>query len=161
MAVVLGSEGRREADLQFALFTEKYGKIYAKARSARKITSKLHPHLQVGFLARVRLVEKNEPLIIDALSAGRVSAGADDLHRLEKLLPEWHPEEDLWNGLMEQDFSWIKILQILGWDPALSVCMLCGARAPEHFSLSAQQYYCLRCSPGLAVPEDVPLFRFT
>src|SRR6185437_12838312 len=132
-AIVLNKEPLRDQDGRYSLFTERFGKVIGKATSSRKITSKLAPHLEPGTLARVRFIEQKGTQIVDALKVDRLPHSYLDLRFLSALLPEGQPEENLWELLAKQPFSWVDALQILGWDPSDAVCMGCGAAAISHF----------------------------
>jgi len=56
-AFVLGNKGNGEMDAITTLFTRDFGKVIAKAKSAKKITSKLNGHLQPLNFVNCRLVE--------------------------------------------------------------------------------------------------------
>ena len=57
--VVLDRVSSREADLRVTLYTRDLGKIIAKVKSGRAITSKLAPHLEPLNFVRLRIIEKN------------------------------------------------------------------------------------------------------
>lgn len=145
-AIILDREPWGDLDLRISLFTRKFGKLNAKAKSARKITSKLSGHLNVGDLVGVRLVEKKGLQIVDALRKARSDASCGDLQKLSGLLAEAEPDSELWPLIMAERFDWSRILKILGWDPKNAFCELCGNSAPIAFSLPDQQFFCAGCS---------------
>jgi recombinational DNA repair protein (RecF pathway) len=151
-AVVLDKEARNDVDARYSLFTERYGKIAAKATSSRKIVSKLAGHLEPGMLAAVRIIEQHGTRVVDALAAGRVGAPIADLAALNQLLPEWQPEHDLWSELGHGSFSWSRTLAILGWDPHGAVCAQCNMlnRPARHFYLARQEFFCTPCAATFA-----------
>jgi len=114
----------------------------AKAKSSRKITSKLAPHLEPGIVAKVRFIETKGTQLIDALKAERVALPLGDLHFLSQLLPDAEPEPALWELLSEGNFTWTAALAILGWDPAEAECVECGAQHPMYFYITRQEFYC-------------------
>ncbi len=71
-----------EVDARYSFFTERYGKIRAKAKSSRKIVSKLAGHLEPGTLASVRIIEQHGTQVIDALKIARVPIGMRSLAAL-------------------------------------------------------------------------------
>ena len=72
-AVVLDKEFTYDAHVRVHLFTKECGKIVAKATSARKITSKLGPHLEPLLVSTVRYVQQRGlPQLIDALRVSRL-----------------------------------------------------------------------------------------
>lgn len=177
-AIVLDKEGRsKDADARYSLFTERYGKIAATATSSRKITSKLAGHLEPGTLAAIRIVEQRGTRLVDALAERHFSGeqaeqkkspSLADLAALNRILPEWQPEEELWKMVsgtifsaaekMVPDtiFSWSRVLAILGWDPRGAVCAQCSttthANAPQaarpirHFYIPRQEFFCTPCA---------------
>ena len=58
-ALVLDKEILGELDYRVFLYTQQLGKIAAKVRSGRRITSKLAPHLEPLNFIQARLIEKN------------------------------------------------------------------------------------------------------
>ena len=56
--LVLDKESRKESDIVVTIYTKKLGLIFGNAASARKIASKLGPHLEPLNLVRLRLVKK-------------------------------------------------------------------------------------------------------
>ena len=67
-AVVLDKETSGDLDIRVSMFTKKFGKLKVRAKSARRIVSKLSPHLEPGNVAQVRIIEKS------ASSCGRAEA---------------------------------------------------------------------------------------
>ena len=69
---MLGNKISKEIDAQIVLYTRDFGKVLAKAKSARKMTSKLNGHLQPLNFINARLIEKT-PVgrfqVVDALTA--------------------------------------------------------------------------------------------
>jgi recombinational DNA repair protein (RecF pathway) len=144
-AIVLRREVQGEADTRVSLFLKRFGKLTAKAKSARKITSKLSSHLEPGMVSEVRLVEKNDMLVTDALKSARVSLTSADLYFLDKLLGEADPDPVLWELVRNGDFSWERALQMLGWDPTEALCEKCEG-APAAFHIARQSFFCAACS---------------
>ncbi|MCR4327971.1 MAG: DNA repair protein RecO [Patescibacteria group bacterium] len=144
-AVVLRREPQGEADSRISFFTKKYGKLVAKARSARKITSKLSAHLEPGMVSEIRLVEKNGMLIVDALKRKKLSLAPATLYFLDRILAEADPDMDLWQMLQSDSFSWHSVLGLLGWDPKSAVCGSCAA-LPSSFHIGRQDFLCVSCS---------------
>ncbi len=143
----------RELDLRLSLFTKKFGKIKARARSARKITSKLAGHLQVGDLVQVRIVEKQGLQVVDALKKIRLPLSPHDLGLLDGLLPEFQPEAELWRLLGGEELPWRRVLKVLGWDPDHAHCRICQDAAVI-FDPRSQDFFCARCASKL-VPDAV------
>lgn len=70
-AIILGREDLNEFDSRVDLYTKNHGRLKAKAKSIRKSTSKLAGHLEPLMLSRVRLVDKNDILVVDSLAMDR------------------------------------------------------------------------------------------
>jgi recombinational DNA repair protein (RecF pathway) len=141
-AFVLKKDPLGDLDGRYTLFTKRFGKIMAKAKSSRKITSKLAPHLEPGIVAKVRFIETKGTQLIDALKSEHVALPLADLHFLSQLLPDAEPEPALWELLTGGDFSWAAALAILGWDPEGAECMDCSAKHPTYFYIARQEFYC-------------------
>ncbi len=155
-AVVLTREPAGERDSAVVLWTEHFGKLVVKAKSARKITSKLSAHLEPCTVNSVRLVERrgNGLIVADAFRHGRVQANASDLAKLERILAENEPSSDLWLLLTARDFSWPETLRIFGWDPMLATCDTCGQSKPTCFHLNRQIYSCANCWPRWQISQN-------
>ncbi len=141
-AIVLKKDPLGDMDGRYTLFTKRFGRIMAKAKSSRKITSKLAPHLEPGIVAKVRFIETKGTQLIDALKSGRVPLSLSDLHFLSQLLPDAEPEPALWELLTGENFNWTVALAILGWDPADAECVECGTKHPTYFYIARQEFYC-------------------
>ena len=135
-----------DLDLRVSVFTRDFGKLRAKAKSARKITSKLAGHLQPGFLVRLRIIEKNGLQIVDALKMGSIRTSVQELERLDGLLPEMEPEPELWPSVSAGELRWPPTLKILGWDPARAECARCGGSRVSAFRASNQDFFCAACA---------------
>ena len=144
-AIVLTKDAHGDLDARVSLFTKKFGKLRAKVKSARKITSKLSPHLEPGNLVRTRLVERNGLQVVDALKSRALGVPGMDLEHLSYLLAEAQPDQKLWNILSAYAFEWPRILAILGWDPAETLCEKCGDATPDYFHRSSQEFFCTPC----------------
>jgi recombinational DNA repair protein (RecF pathway) len=145
-AIVLRKYPQGDLDGRYTLFTERFGKLTGKAKSSRKITSKLAPHLEPGTLLKARFIEAHGTQIIDALKDGVIALPLLDMHFLSMLLPEGQPEPELWHELTEEgQFSWRNTLAILGWDPEGAICITCNARPGKHFYVPRQEFFCDTC----------------
>lgn len=144
-AIVLAKEPSGDLDVRVTLFTRHFGKLKTKAKSARKIVSKLSGHLEPGFLTRVRLIEKNGLQVVDALKGGACAVHPRDLHFLEKILAEGEPEQKIWHMVLDGKIDWYEILRTLGWDPSFAHCVSCGAPKPVFFGYRDQEFFCRDC----------------
>ena len=161
-ALVLGVKDFAEFDKFISLYTKELGKVFAKARGARKITSKLMGHLQPLDFTRVRLVEKNGFQITDALTfkkMGRTLESLAMVKLVEEMTLELQPDHNLWNFLKKnKKFSNKDLLSILGFDPAFADCGVCSARRPEFFSKTEQIFLCKYCA-SKAPKNEIILYQ--
>ncbi len=148
-AIILNREPVGELDARLSVFTKKFGKFAAKAKSVSRITSKLAGHLEAGNLADVRIVEKNGLQIADALKKRRLDVAPADLYHLDLILAEAEPEPQLWRELVGGGFSWGAALRILGWDPKEAACGLCHKGKPAVFGIREQEFFCRSCASKL------------
>lgn len=153
-AVVLNAYPNGDMDLRVSLFTRKFGKLVAKVKSAKKITSKLAGHLQPGDLSRVRLVEKGGLQAVDALKSSRLGTAPLNLYFLDRVLHEAEPDPELWQVVagspdagVGAGLDWRRILKILGWDPAEAFCRACRGQA-NYFYPRDQEFFCAACLPA-------------
>ncbi|MEI6627075.1 MAG: DNA repair protein RecO [bacterium] len=70
--IVLKKDVYREIDEQYTIFTPEHGKILAVVKSAKKITSKLHPHLE--------LFVKVDLMLANGAQVDRVASVQGDTH---------------------------------------------------------------------------------
>ncbi len=154
-AVILNREPVGDLDLRLSIFTKRFGKFVAKAKSARKITSKLAGHLQPGNLVDARIVEKNGLQIVDVLKKLRLSIAPADLHRLNLILAEAEPDLRLWRELVSGEFGWPEVLKILGWDPSVARCGACNSAEKLAFSIPGQDFFCGNCVSKLDQNEVI------
>ncbi|MDO8504948.1 MAG: recombination protein O N-terminal domain-containing protein [Candidatus Liptonbacteria bacterium] len=144
-AIVLEKDPQGELDERVSVFTKRFGKFSAKVKSSRKITSKLSPHLEPGNLIRVRLVEKGNLQIVDALKSERLNSPPAFFYLLNRILAEGEPDTELWKALISGEANWKKILGILGWDPMHASCENCGRPGAASFHLASQSFFCGNC----------------
>ena len=153
-AIVLDRLANGDLDSRVVFFTKEFGKLVAKAKSARKITSKLSSHLEPGTLIQVRLVEKNGLQVADALKTSRLSIPPRDLFVAGELLAEAEPEPGLWELFIGGKFSWWQALQVLGWDPDFASCSGCSGTTAL-FHIKTQEFFCAACASKLPKEEVV------
>jgi len=153
-ALILDREAVGDVDSRIVLYTELLGKVTARATAARKIVSKLGSHLEPLRFGQIRLVEKNGMRIADALTEAVFQKSTNDLERLELLevcrliaevVPEKHPDADLWELIVSRRLLGREILKTLGFDPVHARCDVCHTPAPKHFLLREHHYVCARC----------------
>lgn len=151
-AMVLDREDSNEIDNRFHIYAKGFGKIVARGKSTRKITSKLSGHLEPGNIVKARFIEKNGLQVVDALKVSSIKYQVSDLYFLNKLLPEGDFDFQIWCELLGnlstgsgREFSWQRMLKILGWDSEHGVCSVCGDEGVCSFSLRGQEFFCERC----------------
>ncbi len=158
-ALVLDVEDSAEFDKFVILYTKELGKVSAKARGARKITSKLTGHLQVLDFTRVRLVEKNGFQVADALTFKKMERSPESLAAVKfvkEMTFELQSDHDLWNLLKKnKKFSNKDLLSVLGFNPAFAECGVCSAKKPEIFSKTEQIFLCKRCASKVPKNEII------
>lgn len=155
-AIVLDREDANGFDSRYSIYAKGFGKFFAKATSARKITSKLAPHLEPGNLVRIRVVGNGHFQVVDVLKDSKISVATSDLYLLNQLLPEHDFEFGVWQVLTEgspsskarsgrEPFDWKRVLKVLGWDPEHAVCEVCTEAKPFYFDIGTQGFFCEKC----------------
>lgn len=166
-ALTLDIEESGEMDKRIHLYAKNLGRIAAKAKSARKITSKLACQLEPLNLIRARLIEKNGFQIVDAVVFKKFHksfAAVRFARFLKEMTPELQPDKKLWlaakksfEDLKAGGFSYAPVLEALGFAPVFAECAGClrTARASggtNYFFPKEQIFLCGRC--GLKAPQD-------
>lgn len=150
-AIVLDKEWIGEAHARVHLFTKDWGRVTARAVSARKITSKLGAHLEPLNVITVRLIQKNHlPQAVDALRTDKLSFNEfSGLRLVKELALEYEQDNGLWEILRHPARSpryARNILAILGYDPRFAACAWCE-QAPGYFSFGGLSFACAACLP--------------
>jgi len=151
-AVVLDRFPNGDLNGRVVFLTKRFGKLVGRAKSIRKITSKLSGHLQPGNLVQVRMIEKNGLQVVDALKKERLGLSLPELRFLGEILSEAEPEFVIWEMLVGGKFSWNDVLRILGWDPNFSSCGFCYG-STEIFHPRTQEFFCKNCAFKLPASE--------
>lgn len=145
-ALVLDKESSGEQDARVFLFTRDLGLIFAKITSARKATSKLNGHLEPLDLAQVRLIEKNQPQVADALKIGQLSKNfLGTLRLIKELNVAGQPDLSLWDAIKNDRLSDRLVLKLAGFDPNFAKCQTCNRTAKLNFSVPHLDYFCSFC----------------
>lgn len=144
-AIILDSTPINDLDLKVCVLTNNWGKIETRTKSSRKITSKLRGHLEPANLVVSRIVFKNDFQLVDALKQKNLNLNIYDLFLLNKILPPLEAENEIYLMLKNNEFSWYKILKILGWDPRQAYCLRCKKSQPEIFYIPSQDFFCKKC----------------
>ena len=165
-AIVLDTE---DADLDriFFLYTSGLGKIRAKAKSARKITSKLAGHLEPLSMTKVRLIEKNGFQIVDAILIRRFDASPQAIELLQfikEMTFETLQDKKIWltlkksfEEIKEDRFSLKPLLGMLGFAPDFAACAVCKNKAIKYFSPKEQVFFCSACARKIGKNEVVSI----
>lgn len=161
-----------EADEQVLLYTEEFGTIKARAKSIRKITSKVSSQLQPLSFSRVRLIRRNgnegryailDALRDDTLPRFRPEESAHLLpiaQLIASMAYEWEVDGELWKYLedivrnpkplkhMQRD-----ILAFLGFDAEHASCMVCGSKPVKAFYARRHEFVCESCASKMPQSE--------
>lgn len=148
-AVVLDKEDLGDQDARVFLFTKNLGRITAKIKSAKKITSKLNGHLEPLNIISARLIENGDGRgfqIVDALKEGAVSVVfLNSLRLIKDLSADGDPDLWLWglvkNGNLEEKL----VLAALGFDPEFARCANCERTSDLVFFVKDLDYFCKNC----------------
>ncbi len=160
-AVVLRRRRAREADAIYLLYTEKLGKVTAKARGVTKTESRLAGILQPYNHIHVILYSKHDqqdiltitqaslvrhhPSIQNSLTKLSLAACAAEL--LDACTPDAEAAHSLWTLLTKLLAYWdehdasqaqlaafaLRVLQLTGFEPHLSSCAACGRENCDHW----------------------------
>jgi recombinational DNA repair protein (RecF pathway) len=165
-AIILDIEDRDDLDRVITLYTKDFGRIKARAKSIKKITSKLAGHLMSGNIVSIRLIERGEGgnfQILDALSERppRISLELMKfLDVLNKVSPLGLPDLGLWyeseRAISQDDFGparYRRILADLGIDIDSAVCAECGDPHVAYFVPGDVTFLCADSVKKLKVIE--------
>jgi DNA repair protein RecO len=161
-ALVLDIDDVGELDRLVYFYTPTLGKVVAKARSARKITSKLASHLQPLGFSKVRLVEKNGVQVVDALLLRRLAKSREAVEFcqfIKEMTFENQPDRKLWllvrksfDDIKNGGFSYRPLIEALGFGPNFARCSICQNKNVSYFSIKEQVFFCKRCA--LKTPKN-------
>lgn len=175
-ALVLDKEDSGDLDARIILYTEDLGKIIAKAKSVKRITSKLNGHLEPLNFIQVRLVEKNGFQIVDALTIANSANFKENPAVFFRLLNfikffkemtfDLQPDRKLWLAMKEIVANWLiyqkkekaiyrLIIKILGFDPAHAACVFCRGKEINFFSPEDYIFFCAKCAIKIPKKEIV------
>jgi DNA repair protein RecO (recombination protein O) len=154
--IVLDRKDYGEIDSRITLYTQELGKITPRAKSARKINSRLSAHLEPLTFGKFRIIEKNGFQIVDALAEKnfKLEFNQDNLKikkiisifsLISELVDYQQPEPDLWNLLASNQIFGSKILKVLGFDPTHATCINCAKPKPKIFIIKDMHYICQNC----------------
>ncbi|TSC83188.1 MAG: Uncharacterized protein G01um101419_154 [Parcubacteria group bacterium Gr01-1014_19] len=147
-ALVLDRENQGDQDSRVFLYCEKLGRISAKVKSARKITSKLSGHLEPGNLGSVRLIELGGFQVVDVVSEEilpRDPKTIAALQLLKEMTVEGDFDPELWSLISAGHLEIGTILSCLGFSPTFASCRTCQSGNPGHFLMRELEYSCHPC----------------
>ncbi len=147
-ALVLDRENQGDQDSRVFLYCEKLGRISAKVKSARKITSKLSGHLEPGNLGSVRLIELGGFQVVDVVSEEilpRDPKTIAALQLLKEMTVEGDFDPELWSLISAGHLEIGTILSCLGFSPTFASCRTCQSSNPGHFLMRELEYSCQPC----------------
>ena len=151
------------------LFTKNIGRVEARVVSGLKTGSKLAPHLDPLTLVTVRILQKNQYLITDALSKDRFPAirknpiqmqtWLDTIFLIRSFLPPLVPDPELWHELVRSlkrgEAKFTMFLKLLGYDPSLASCSFCDTSTVEAFYVPDQLFVCSSCRKRAPSEQDL------
>jgi DNA repair protein RecO len=157
-----------EADELVTLYTEVFGKVRARAKSIRKITSKVSAHLQPLALTQVRLIHRKGPqdgfAVLDALAENSEVELRKKLIPIARLLrdmtDEWEQDPHLWefikklhtHAMPEADAN-RHILSLLGFDAEHAACAFCNGAPVAGFIPRRHEFVCEKCASRIHEKE--------
>lgn len=156
VGLVLDSEDLGEFDKLIHLYTKALGRVAVRAKSLRKINSKLAGHLEPLSAVRLRLVEKNGFRVADAVSTKQVTASKEAVEFfdfIKEMTPELQSDKRLWQVIKtvlvraKKSFPYRQVLEVLGFNPKFAKCRICDTSKIFYFILSEEVFLCQRCLP--------------
>ncbi len=147
-AIVLDKEDCGDLDSRVALYSADLGRINAKVKSSRKITSKLAGHLEPGKFVWARIIELGGFQVVDALSDGSLPISPKTmagLRMLKDMTVERDPDPELWALIENGRLGAGELLSLLGFAPQFASCRTCDSGQPTHFLLKELEYSCHPC----------------
>lgn len=153
-AIVLDKEDLGDCDSRVFLYTKEFGRIAAKAKSLRKITSKLAGHLEPLNIVQVRLLANDQA--VDALKIGqlpRTLKSVAVINLIKEISADGQADPELWKLLQGGKFTGHQVLSILGFNPALALCQICSVQSPENFLYKTLDFLCSHCLGRMSVNQ--------
>ena len=156
-AISLKIDPKGEIDALVSLYTRDLGKVIAKAKSMRKIMSKLAGHIVPGNIVNVRLIERgdgNGLQVLDGLSEkpkGDLKDILIFLNFLDKITPSGLPDNGLWHEA-------VKVLEEGGFSPERYRRMLRVSGFLSDASGYVEKLKCDNCGNGNVcyfIPQEV------
>lgn len=166
-AIVLKVSPKGEIDSIVTLYTKDFGKVIAKAKSLKKITSKLAGHLMPGNIVQIRLIEHgdgNGLQVLDALSdkgGGNIGDMLRFVGFIDKMTLPAMPDLNLWyeaeKAVRTGDFTpqrYRKVLGALGFGSESLICDDCQSNSVAYFMPRELIFMCADSIKKLNISED-------
>jgi recombinational DNA repair protein (RecF pathway) len=166
-AIVLKVDPRAEVDAAVTLYTKDLGKLTAKAKSLKKITSKLAGHLVPGNIVKIRFIERGDGggmQVLDAMSekpAGDPAAMLRFMIFLDRMSLAGLPDPGLWHeaeqAIKMGDFSPLRhrrILKALGFGESTPACEECGKKGAVYFLPREVIFLCANSLAKLNISDE-------
>jgi DNA repair protein RecO (recombination protein O) len=156
-AVLLRRTAYRDADLLLSLFTQRFGKITALARAARRSQRRFSGALEPMHGLSLELSSSGQRFTLEGAniaqfrsrltgSLPRMNAAARALAWVRDVAPEGQPEDEVWEALeaflqaldleqvQDEDSllasTGLQLLRAFGWALELDCCVSCGRACP-------------------------------
>jgi DNA repair protein RecO len=157
-AIILDKRPDKNLDVIFTIFSRELGKVYGKAISSRKITSKLASHLEPGTFGKLRLARKSVGenfRIVEAMAEAK-RLDPETIRFLifaDRMAPAYAKDEVLFmfcrevikNPLISEKAAYRGLLKIVGLDPDEATCACCGRKKIAYFSSQDIMFLCRQC----------------
>lgn len=175
-AFVINKKDNGELDSSVVLYAQNLGRVTAKAKSLRKITSKLNGHLEPLNFVGCRLIEKNGFQIIDALTLYNnshlrkneliYSQSLKLLQFVEAMTFDLQPDARFYAAIKKifehfvdykdkQKIIYFHLLKILGFDSTFALCARCQKKEVDFFKIDDHIFLCEKCSLKVSEGEIV------
>ena len=166
-AFVIDKKANGESDGLVVLYTKDLGRVTAKAKSIKKITSKLNSHLEPLNFVECRLIEKNGFQVIDALTLNNnfhlrkdalvYSQSIKLLQFVEAMTFDLQPDARFYAAIKKilehlaeykegQEIIYFHLLKILGFDSKFALCAACHSGEINFFQITDNIFFCGKCS---------------
>ncbi|MEK7635614.1 MAG: DNA repair protein RecO [Patescibacteria group bacterium] len=170
---VIDKKVNNESDGLVILYTKDLGRVTAKVKSIKKITSKLSGHLEPLNFVECRLIEKNGFQIIDALTLYNNSHLRKDeliysqslklLQFVETMTFDLQPDTRFYAAIKKilehfidykdkQKIIYFHLLKILGFDPTFALCAACHKKEIKFFEVNNHEFLCGNC---ISIADDL------
>ena len=164
-ALILSTRDINDVDVLVTMFTQTHGKVVARAKSMRKITSKCAPHFQPLSFVKARFIPRagvREGFVLldgvadQDLPPHKTRTRADLLPFITFIDAHTFPlqqDPKLWLFLnkifsayyRQQDVARL-LLSLLGFDPKEADCVVCKQHPVSAFNVAQEEFLCRSCA---------------